>query len=72
MELDFKTLTMMELRNSPEKFWIGYTTNETFIIERNGRRKACLVPMWYFLPDIPRDKVTEELRVYAVTERSHN
>ena len=62
MEFDFKILTMMELRNSPGEILDRvHEQNEAFIIERNGRRKACLVPVWYFLPDIPRDKVTEEL-----------
>jgi len=62
MELDFKTLTMMELRSSPGEILDKVSEQgEAFIIERNGRRKACLVPVWYFLPDIPKNKVNEEL-----------
>ncbi len=65
MELDFKTLTMMELRSSPGEILDKvYKNGESFIIERNGCQKACLVPIWFFLPDIPKDivyKVNEEL-----------
>ncbi len=62
MELDFKTLTMMELRRSPGEILDRvHKKDEAFIIERNGRQKACLVPIGYFLPDIPKDKVNKEL-----------
>ena len=62
MELDFKTLTMMDLRRSPGEILDRvHGGDEAFIIERNGRQKACLVPIWYFLPDIPKDKVNKEL-----------
>lgn len=62
MELDFKSLKMMELRSSPgEIIDRVYKNGEVFIIERRGRQKACLVPIWYFLPDIPKDKINEEL-----------
>ena len=62
MELDFKTLTMMKLRSSPGEILDRvHEGGEAFIIERNGRQKACLVPVWYFLPDIPKNKVNEEL-----------
>lgn len=69
MALDFKSLTMMELRSSPGEILDRvYKNGEAFIIERNGRQKACLVPICYFLPDIPKNKVykvieeLEELR----------
>ncbi|OGD69626.1 hypothetical protein A3E89_01975 [Candidatus Campbellbacteria bacterium RIFCSPHIGHO2_12_FULL_35_10] len=53
---------MMELRSSPGEILDKVSEQgEAFIIERNGRRKACLVPVWYFLPDIPKNKVNEEL-----------
>ena len=62
MELDFKILTMMELRRSPGEILDRvYEKDEAFIIERSGRQKACLVPIAYFLPDIPKDKVNNEL-----------
>ncbi|MBI4222945.1 MAG: type II toxin-antitoxin system Phd/YefM family antitoxin [Planctomycetes bacterium] len=62
MEFDFKTLTMMKLRSSPGEILDRvHEGGEAFIIERNGRQKACLVPVWYFLPDIPKNKVNEEL-----------
>jgi hypothetical protein len=62
MEFDFKTLTMMKLRSSPGEILDRvHEGGEAFIIERNGRQKACLVPVWYFLPDIPKNKVNEEI-----------
>jgi len=64
MELEFKTLTMMELRGAPGEILDQVNEGQAFIIERNGRPKACLVPVWYFQPDIPKDKifkVNEEL-----------
>ncbi|MBI5778301.1 MAG: hypothetical protein HZA49_02470 [Planctomycetes bacterium] len=62
MELDFKTLTMMELRSSPGEILDRvYEKGEAFIIERSGNQKACLVPIWYFLPAIPKEKVDKEI-----------
>ncbi len=62
MELDFKALTMMDLRSSPGEILNRvHEQGEAFLIERNGQHKACLVPVWYFLPDIPKNKVAEEL-----------
>jgi len=58
MELDFKTLTMMKLRSSPGAVLDKvYKEGKVFIIERSGRSEACLVPIWFFLPDIPKDKI---------------
>lgn len=58
MELDFKNLTMMKLRSSPGAILDKvYKEGEVFIIERSGRAEACLVPIWYFLPDIHKDKI---------------
>lgn len=58
MALDFKTLTMMELRSSPGEILDNvHKKGEAYIIEKSGRPRACLVPIWYFLPDIPKDKV---------------
>lgn len=66
MELEFKTLTMMQLRSSPGDILDKVDEGQAFIIERNGHAKACLVPVWHFQPDIPKDKiykVNEELDV---------
>lgn len=60
--LDFKTLSMMELRSSPGELLDKVARNgEAFIIERNGEQKACLVPMSVFFPDIKKDRLFEEL-----------
>ena len=62
MELEFKTLSMMELRSSPGDILDRvYKNGEAFIVERSGQQKACLVPITHFIPDIPRDKVNDEL-----------
>lgn len=62
MDFDFKNLSMMDLRSSPGEILDKvYDEGEAFIIERNNRQKACLVPIWYFLPDIPKDRVNNEL-----------
>jgi len=60
MEMEFKTLSMMELRNSPGDILDRvYKQGEAFIIERSGQHKACLVPVSHFFPDIPKSKVNE-------------
>jgi ubiquitin-protein ligase len=61
MELDFKTLTMMQLRNSPGEILDKVHEGEAYVIERNGRKKACLVPIWYFFPDIPKNRILKEI-----------
>ena len=62
MELEFKSLSMMELRRSPgDVLDRVYKNGEAFIIERSGQQKACLVPISHFFPDIPKNKVNEEL-----------
>jgi len=62
MELEFKILSMMELRSSPGDILDRvHKGGEAFIIERSGQQKACLVPISHFFPDIPKNKVNEEL-----------
>ena len=54
MPLDFALLSMTELRNRPGEILDRVADKgEVFIIERNGQRKACLVPLSILLPDIP-------------------
>ena len=44
---------MTELRNRPGEILDRVAeTGEAFIIERNGARKACLVPLSVFFPDV--------------------
>ncbi|MFA5291518.1 MAG: hypothetical protein WC496_00635 [Phycisphaerae bacterium] len=64
MHLDFNTLSMMKLRSSPgEALDKVSKEGKAFIIERNGHQEACLVPVWYFLPDIPKDRISNELEI---------
>src|SRR4030042_4123675 len=61
-ELEFRTLSMMDLRTSPGDILDRvYENGEAFIIERNGQQKACLVPISYFCPDVPKAKINDEL-----------
>ena len=62
MKIDFKTLGMMQLRNSPGEILDRVARDgEVFVIERNGEPKACLVPVFFLLPDIPSDRIAQEL-----------
>jgi hypothetical protein len=62
MALEFKILSMMEFRSSPGDILDRvYKDGEAFIIERSGQQKACLVPVSYFLPDIPKNIIHGEL-----------
>ena len=61
MKIDFKTLAMMQLRNSPGEILDRVANDgEVFVIERNGEPKACLVPVFFLLPDIPPDRMARE------------
>ena len=62
MKIDFKTLTMMQLRNSPGEVLDRVARDgEVFVVERNGEPKACLVPVSFLLPDISPERITQEL-----------
>jgi prevent-host-death family protein len=62
LKIDFKTLTMMELRSSPGEVLDRVARDgEVFIVERNGQPKACLVPVSFLLPDISPDRIIKEL-----------
>jgi len=61
-KIDFKTLAMMQLRNSPGEILDRVARDgEVFVIERNGEPKACLVPVSFLLPDIPPERIAREL-----------
>src|SRR6266540_695150 len=61
LKIEFKSLTMMELRSSPGEILDRVARDgEAFIVERNGQQKACLVPISYFLPDIPPNRISKE------------
>jgi prevent-host-death family protein len=62
MTIDFIPLPMTELRNRPGEILDRVADGgESFVIERNGRQKACLVPLAVFLPDISSARIAQEL-----------
>jgi prevent-host-death family protein len=62
MPVEFSLLSMTELRNGPGEILDRVADKgEAFIIERNGQRKACLVPLSMFFPDISPSRVASEL-----------
>jgi prevent-host-death family protein len=62
MPQDFGLLSMTELRNRPGEILDRVAdAGEAFIIERNGSRKACLVPLSVFFPDVPPARIGEEI-----------
>ena len=63
MKIDFKTLNMMDLRSAPGEILDRVARDgEVFVVERNGRPRACLVPVSFLLPDISPDRIALELR----------
>ena len=71
MQIEFKPLPMMALRSRPGEILDEVSREATaYIIERNGRQKACLVPISCFLPDIQMSRVSAELdRIADSNER---
>jgi prevent-host-death family protein len=62
MRLDFIPLSMTELRTRPGEILDRVADDgESFVIERNGRQRACLVPISVFLPDISPARIAREL-----------
>jgi hypothetical protein len=62
MPLDFGILSMTELRTGPGEILDRVANDgEAFIVERNGARKACLVPLSIFFPDVSPARIGEEL-----------
>ena len=63
MPLDFGLLSMTELRTRPGEILDRVADGgEAFIIERSGQRKACLVPLSVFLPDISPARIAAEIQ----------
>jgi prevent-host-death family protein len=63
MPYDFGLLSMTELRNGPGEILDRVAQKgESFIIERNGRRTACLVPLSVFFPDIAPTRIADEIK----------
>ena len=64
MPLDFGLLSMTELRTRPGEILDRVADKgEAFIIERNGERKACLVPLSVLLPDISPARIADEIQL---------
>ncbi|WP_316205135.1 MULTISPECIES: type II toxin-antitoxin system Phd/YefM family antitoxin [unclassified Bradyrhizobium] len=62
MRLDFIPLSMTELRTRPGEILDRVAEDhDAFLIERNGRQRACLVPISVFLPDISPARIAREL-----------
>src|SRR5947209_6937569 len=62
MPLDFGLLSMTELRTRPGEILDRVADGgEAFIIERSGRRKACLVPLTVFFPDVAPSRIADEI-----------
>ena len=62
MAIDFTPLPMTELRNRPGEILDRVANGgESFVIERNGHQKACLVPLSVFLPDISSVRIAHEI-----------
>lgn len=62
MLLDFRLLSMTELRSKPGEIFDRVADNgEAFIIEKGGRRKACLVPLSVFFPDVSPTRIADEI-----------
>ena len=62
MAIEFQLISMTELRTRPGEVLDRVADDgEAFIIERNGRQTACLVPLSVFLPDISSARVAKEL-----------
>jgi prevent-host-death family protein len=65
---------MTELRTHPGEILDRVVNGgEAFVIEKNGRQKACLVPLSVFLPDISPSRIAleiEELEHSGLTSRT--
>lgn len=71
MAINFTPLSMTELRTGPGEVLDRVAGNgECFVIERNGRQKACLVPLSVFLPDISPARIADELEGLEKTGES--
>jgi prevent-host-death family protein len=71
-KIDFKTLTMMELRSSPGEVLDRVARDgDVFVVERNGQPKACLVPVSFLLPDVSPDRISQELNKLSETNENY-
>jgi prevent-host-death family protein len=62
MPWDFALLSMTDFRNRPGDVLDRVANDgDKFIIESNGKRKACLVPLSVFFPDVSPQRVAIEM-----------
>jgi len=62
MPLNFRLLSMTELRSKPGEIFDRVAEGgEAFIIAQGERRKACLVPMSVFFPDVAPARIADEI-----------
>ena len=62
----------MQLRNSPGDVLDRVAEDgEVFVVERNGKPKACLVPVSFLLPDIAPDRIADELSRLRERNETH-
>jgi hypothetical protein len=62
LKIDFKTVSMMQLRKSPGEYLDRVANDDdVFVVERDGHARACLVPVSFLLPDISGDCIAREL-----------
>ena len=67
MHIDFQPLSMMDLRSRPGEVLDDVAERgRSYVVERNGQQKACLVPISVFLPDISPNRISQELDSLAV------
>ncbi len=63
MTIEFTPLSMTDFRTRPGEILDRVIDkSEAFVIERNGRQSACLVPLSLFLPDISPARIADELQ----------
>jgi prevent-host-death family protein len=72
LKVDFKPLKMMELRSSPGEILDRVARDgQVFVVERNGRPMACLVPVSFLMPDIAPDRIAKELSKLNAKEENY-
>jgi hypothetical protein len=72
MPLDFKPLSMMQLRSAPGEVLDRVAQHgEAFVVERNGEQMACLVPLSVFMPDIQPKRLAREFEQLQAHDETH-
>src|SRR3989442_11019133 len=73
MPLDFRPLSMMQLRSAPGEVLDRVAQKgEAFVVERNGEQMACLVPLSVFMPDIQPKRLAREFEQLHLHNEGHS